>query len=86
MQPILKKFIEETLSSNREYIKMQIQNPDTFKKMVIDIMKHFQHVLYMNIGDEDIKEKKISESLILNKSLKVTYNPSQEPFQNMKHF
>jgi hypothetical protein len=40
----------------------------------------------MNIGDEDIKEKKISESLILNKSLKVTYNPSQEPFQNMKHF
>ena len=41
MQPILKKFIEEKLSSNREYIKMQIQNPDTFKKMVIDIMKHF---------------------------------------------
>ena len=27
---------------------------------------------------EDIKDKKISECLILNKSLKVTYNPSQE--------
>jgi hypothetical protein len=31
----------------------------------------------MNIGAEDIKEKNISECLILNKSLKVTYNPSQ---------
>jgi hypothetical protein len=46
---------------------------------VIDIMKHFQHVLYINLGDQDIKDKKISECLIINKSLKVTYNPSYEP-------
>ena len=49
-------------------------------------MKHFEQVLYMNIGEQDIKDKKISECLILNKSLKVTYNPTLEPFQNMKHF
>ena len=78
MQQILKKFIEEKLSSNLEAIKSQIKNPDALKKMVIDILKHFQHVLYMNIGEEDIKDKKISECLILNKSLKITYNPSQE--------
>jgi hypothetical protein len=86
VQPILKKFIEDKLSSNRQAIKLQIKNPDSLNKIVIDIMKHFQHVLYMNIGEQDIKDKKISECLILNKSLKITYNPSQEPFQNMKHF
>ena len=42
-------------------------------------MKHFQHVLYMNLGDQDIKDKKISECLIINKSLKVIFNPILEP-------
>ena len=65
---------------------IQIKNPDALNKIVIDIMKHFEQVLYMNIGEQDIKDKKISECLILNKSLKVTYNPTLEPFQNMKHF
>lgn len=55
------------------------------QKAVFDLLKLFQYVILFKIGHEDINKNKVSQCLILNKSLKVSnVTSAQNKAENQK--